>query len=151
MVRRVVSVNTLYLPCEYVLRNFRQRGRCIVYGLSLIHISRYYSYEGFEFILIYDIVVYSESMDQHIDHLREVVSRLKKSGLTVNPSKVNFAVNQFSFLGHIVSAEGKVSIDPERTRAIREFLPPRDAKGIARFLGMINYFHEYIPLSLIHI
>ena len=43
-------------------------------------------------------------MDQHIDHLREVLSRLKKAGLTVNPSKVNFAVKQFSFLGHIVSA-----------------------------------------------
>ena len=57
-----------------------------------------------------DIVVYSESMDQHIDHLREVLSRLKKAGLTVNPSKVNFAVNQFSFLGHIVSAEGKVCL-----------------------------------------
>ena len=39
----------------------------------------------------------------------------------------------------------RVSIDPERTRAIREFLPPRDAKGIARFLGMINYFHKYVP------
>ena len=39
----------------------------------------------------------------------------------------------------------RVSIDTERTRAIREFLPPRDAKGIARFLGMINYFHKYIP------
>ena len=52
-------------------------------------------------------------MDQHIDHLHEVLSRLKKAGLTVNPSKVNFAVKQFSSLGHIVSAEGKVSIDPE--------------------------------------
>ena len=84
-------------------------------------------------------------MDQHLKHLREVLSRLQKAGLTVNPKKVNFAVPQFSFLGHIVKANGKVSIDPERTRAIREFLPPRDAKGIARFLGMINYFHKYIP------
>ena len=101
----------------------------------------------FKFVYHYldDIVIYSESMDQHLHHLREVLSRLKKAGLTVNPSKVNFAVKQFSFLGHIVSADGKVSIDPERTRAIREFLPPRDTKGIARFLGMINYFHKYIP------
>ena len=63
----------------------------------------------------------------------------------MNPNKVSFAVPQFSFLGHIVKANGKVSIDPERTRAIREFAPPRDAKGIARFLGMVNYFHKYIP------
>ena len=59
-----------------------------------------------------DIVIYSESMDQHLHHLREVLSRLKKAGLTVNPSKVNSAVKQFSFLGHKVKADGKVSIDP---------------------------------------
>ena len=91
------------------------------------------------------MVIYSESMDQHLHHLHEVLSRLKKAGLTVNPSKVNFAVKQFSFLGHIVKTGGKVSIDPERTHAIREFLPPWVTKGIARFLGMINYFHRYIP------
>ena len=67
----------------------------------------------------------------------QALSWLQKAGLTVNPKKVNFAAPQFSFLGHIVKANGKVSIDPERTRAIREFSPPRDANGIA--------------LSLIHI
>ena len=42
-----------------------------------------------------DIVIYSESMDQHLKHLREVLSRLQKAGLTVIPKKVNFAVPQF--------------------------------------------------------
>ena len=74
-----------------------------------------------------DIVIYSESMELHLKHLREVLSRLLRAGLTVNPKKVNFAVSQFSFLGHIVKANGKVSIDPERTRTIIEFSPPRDA------------------------
>lgn len=92
-----------------------------------------------------DIVIYSKSMREHVNHLREVLSRLRQAGLTVNPEKVNFATSKFSFLGHIVSSDGNVSIDQERTRAIREFLPPCDAKGIARFLGMINYFHKYIP------
>lgn len=92
-----------------------------------------------------DIVIYSTSMDEHLNHLREVLHRLKKANLTVNPGKVKFAVTEFPFLGHIVTADGKVSIDPERTRAIREFAPPKDAKGIARFLGMVNYFQKYIP------
>ena len=40
----------------------------------------------------------------------------------------------------------KVRIDPERTRAIRKFLRPRDVKGFSRFLGMIYFYHKFIPL-----
>ena len=57
-----------------------------------------------------DIVIYSESMEQYLKHLREVLSRLQKAGLTVNPKKVNFAVPQFSFLGHIVKALSLIHI-----------------------------------------
>lgn len=101
----------------------------------------------FKFVYHYldDIVVYSDDMTQHIEHLREVLSRLKKANLTVNPSKVKFAVREFSFLGHVVTSDHKVKIDPDRTKAIREFKPPKDAKGVARFLGMVNYFNKYIP------
>jgi hypothetical protein len=38
-----------------------------------------------------------------------------------------------------------VRIDPERTRAIREFPTPRDTKGISRFIGMVNFYHKFIP------
>jgi hypothetical protein len=55
-----------------------------------------------------------------------------------------FATKEISFLGHIVSARG-VCIDRERTGAIRTFIPPKDAKGIARFVGMVNFYHKFIP------
>jgi hypothetical protein len=54
-----------------------------------------------------------------------------------------FATKEISFLGHIVSAGG-VRIDPERTQAIRAFTP-KDAKGISRFIGMVNFDHKFIP------
>jgi hypothetical protein len=38
-----------------------------------------------------------------------------------------------------------VKIDPERTRAIREFRAPRDVKGISQFIGMVNYYHKFVP------
>jgi hypothetical protein len=38
-----------------------------------------------------------------------------------------------------------VSVDPERTNAIRNFPPPSDVKGVARFIGMVNFFHKFIP------
>ena len=100
----------------------------------------------FNFVFHYldDLVVYSDSFEEHVLHLREVFLRLRNAGLTVNPAKVRFATPHLSFLGHIVGPSG-ISVDPSRTDAIRRFPPPRDVKGVARFIGMVNFFHKFIP------
>ena len=91
-----------------------------------------------------DVVIYSESFGAHLEHVRLALDRLRMDGLTVKPEKVVFATQEISFLGHLVSPAG-VRIDPERTRAIREFPIPRDTKGIGRFIGMVNFYHKFIP------
>jgi len=77
-------------------------------------------------------------------HIKTVLDRLRSAGLTVKPDKVVFATQEISLLGHVISPSG-VRIDPERTRLIRKFLPPRDGKGVSRFLGMIHFYHKFIP------
>jgi hypothetical protein len=96
------------------------------------------------FCYLDDLVVYSENFEQHIEHVNEVFKRLRKSGLTINPSKLKLAEKQIPFLGHLVSSQG-VSIDPDRTKSIREYPPPKDSKGIARFIGAIGYYSKFIP------
>lgn len=91
-----------------------------------------------------DVVIYSKTFDEHLEHLRQVLKRLGDAGLTIKPSKVTLARREISFLGHRVSAEG-ISIDHSRTRAIHEFRPPKSKKGIARFIGMVNFFRKFIP------
>lgn len=91
-----------------------------------------------------DLLVFSESWDEHVAHLDEVLTRLRRAGLTVNPEKVQFARDEISFLGHRVSARG-ICIDPERVQGIRDFPPPRDVRGVARFLGMVNFYRKFIP------
>jgi hypothetical protein len=100
----------------------------------------------FKFVSHYldDLVIYISNFDQHLGHVAQVLSRLRDAGLTVNPSNVVFAVQEISFLGHRVPTL-EVSIDPRRTEAIRRFLPPSDAKGTARFIGMVNFYHKFIP------
>jgi hypothetical protein len=100
----------------------------------------------FDFVYHYldDLVIYSETFEQHLDHVALVLSRFREAGLTVKPSKVAFAVQEISFLGHRVSPLG-VSIDPNRTRAIHDFPPPTDVRGIARFVGMVNFYQKFIP------
>ena len=73
-----------------------------------------------------------------------MLDRLRSAGLTVITEKVLFATQEISFLGHLVSA-AVVRINPERTRAIRNFPCQRDVKGISRFVGMANFFHKFIP------
>lgn len=91
-----------------------------------------------------DLVIFSQTYEEHLQHITEVFSRLRSAGLTVNPSKVAFCSHQLSFLGHLVTSQG-VRIDPDRTSRIRDFPAPKDAKGVARFIGMVNYFHKFIP------
>ena len=100
----------------------------------------------FKFVYHYvdDLVIYSATYEEHLVQLREVLERLRAAGLTVNPGKVRFASDRLSFLGYNISAQG-VTIDPERTRSILDFPPPKSVKDIARFIGMINYFGKFIP------
>jgi len=99
----------------------------------------------FEFVYHYldDVVIYSESFEEHLEHIRLVLDHLRQAGLTVKPQKVVFATQEI-FLGHLVSP-GCVCIDPERTTPIREFPIPQDAKGLAHFIGMVNFYHKFIP------
>jgi hypothetical protein len=109
-------------------------------------LDKIFSDVKFKFVYHYldDLVVFSSSFDEHILHLRKVFSRLQHAGVTVNPAKVKFAARHLSFLGHLVSPAG-VTVDPASTRALRNFPAPKDAKGVAHFIGMVNFFHKFIP------
>jgi hypothetical protein len=79
-----------------------------------------------------------------VEHVNQVLSRLRDAGLTVKSDKVVFATQEISFLGHLICPAG-VRVDPARTKAIETFPLPRDAKRIAGFIGMVNFYHKFIP------
>jgi hypothetical protein len=103
------------------------------------------------------MVIYRWTFEEHLGHITVVPDRLREAGLTMKPQNVVFATKEISFLGHLISPGG-VKIDPQRTRAIREFPVPRDVKGISRFVGMVNYYHKLMthfanvaaPLNALH-
>ena len=109
-------------------------------GNELFHDLRFRNLVNF----LDDFVLYAETFEELMTVLDEVLSRFQKAGMTINPKKLQIAVQKISYLGHLISSRG-LEIDPERTRAIREFEPPKDAKGIARFLGMIQFYGKFIP------
>lgn len=90
-----------------------------------------------------DLVIYSNTAEAHIKHVREVLSRLREANLTVNPNKISLAKNGVHFLGFIVK-NGKLFIDPSRTEAIRTYPTPKTIKHVQRFLGMVAFFGKFL-------
>jgi hypothetical protein len=96
-----------------------------------------------------DILVYSESEEEHLVHLEKIFMRLKEEKFYLKRSKCLFGVSKLVWRGHQIG-EGKRSIDPEKSGAIQSFLRPRNAQELHSFLGLIQYCREYLPnLSLL--
>ena len=101
--------------------------------------------ENFEILLLYldDILVFSKTIEEHLQRLDKVFSKLKSHGLKMKPSKCNFFHTSVKYLGHIVSADG-VSTDPEKTEAIRSWPTPTSEKELRSFLGLAGYYRRFV-------
>ena len=100
--------------------------------------------EDFLFVYIDDILVASANAKEHRHHLRLLFKRLAEHDLVVNMAKCLFGVDTIDFLAHRVTAQG-IEMLPERIEAIRQFPQPQDAKALNEFLGMVNFYHRFVP------
>jgi reverse transcriptase-like protein/integrase-like protein/chromodomain-containing protein len=98
----------------------------------------------FALVYIDDIVVYSKTFEEHLQHLDLVLSTIAKSGITLSPPKSHIGYQSLSLLGQKVSRLG-MSTDSEKIAAIRDLEAPRNINELQMFLGMVVYFAAYIP------
>ncbi|VDI67441.1 Hypothetical predicted protein, partial [Mytilus galloprovincialis] len=91
-----------------------------------------------------DVLICSETFEQHMSDLQEVFDRFRNAGLKLNPQKCTFANSSAIFLGHHISKEGIRPLS-DRVRALNEFPPPQNVKQLRRALGMFNWFRKFIP------
>jgi hypothetical protein len=90
-----------------------------------------------------DILVYSQNEQEHEEHLRKVLQRLRHCQLYAKLSKCEFGISEVLFLGHIINQEG-LAIDLKKVATILEWKAPKDVRGIKSFIGMAGYYHRFI-------
>ena len=87
-------------------------------------------------IVIYldDLTVYSKKREHHFEDLEKVLSRCRQHGVSLNPKKSIFFVEEGKLLGHIISRDG-IKIDPERVKAIQKLSFPTNRSDLKPFFG----------------
>lgn len=95
-------------------------------------------------IYLDDIVVYGETPEEFLENLRAVFVRLREHRLRLKREKCQFGLEEITYLGHVVNANG-IALSEERKQGILAMNSPKTTKQVRSFFGMANYFREFIP------
>lgn len=103
---------------------------------------------SWKFALCYvdDIIIFSKNFEEHLEHINEILKRIKSAGLKLSPSKCKFAQEKLHYLGHIISKSG-IEADPRKVEKILNLVSPKDQKGVKSLLGLTNYYkNSYLDI-----
>jgi hypothetical protein len=100
-----------------------------------------------DFVIVFvdDVSVMSPSLEAHAIHLVEVVQRLTKAGLILNPSKSHFGCISVNLLGFVLSENG-VAVDKRKLTNVADWPTPSTGLQLMHFLGVANYMRDHCPL-----
>nr|AAX92822.1 retrotransposon protein, putative, Ty3-gypsy sub-class [Oryza sativa Japonica Group] len=99
--------------------------------------------DKFVVVIIDNILVYSQSEEDHQQHLRLVLGKLREHQLYAKLSKCEFWLSEMKFLGHVISAKG-VAVDPETVIAVTDWKQPKTVTQVRSFLGLAGYYRRFI-------
>lgn len=127
---------------EYVVMPF---GLCNAPGTfqSFINATLREYLDDFATAYLDDILIYSDTREEHIEHVNKVLDRLEKAGLFLEIDKCEFFVAEVKYLGLIVKTEG-IKMDPVKVEAIVNWKAPRNLKDVQAFLGFANFYRRFI-------
>ncbi|KAH6588894.1 hypothetical protein BASA50_010428 [Batrachochytrium salamandrivorans] len=96
-------------------------------------------------VLVYldDIVIYSDTMDEHVKQVQSVLGVLRDNGLYCKAEKCHFYQTEIKYLGYIISSNG-IRMDPSKISAVQEWPTPRKVRDLQVFLGFTNFYRSLI-------
>ena len=100
----------------------------------------------YKFCAVYldDIIIYSDTAENHLIHLDKVLKAVEKIGLRIKIQKCTLFAKEVHYLGHLIS-HNSIKVPPDNTKLIKEWPIPNTLRELRSFLGKCNYFREHIP------
>ncbi|KAK9044452.1 hypothetical protein V6N11_058352 [Hibiscus sabdariffa] len=99
--------------------------------------------DKFVVVFIDDILIYSQTKEEHAEHLRIVLQTLRDKQLFAKFSKCEFWLNEVTFLGHVISADG-IKVDPKKIQSILDWRPLKNVGEVRSFLGLAGYYRRFV-------
>ena len=90
-----------------------------------------------------DVIIATETVEDHFVRLREVLECLKKAGFKCRVSKCSFMKTQTKYLGRVIKQDGMMP-DPKAVVKLQQWNPPRNRSELSSFFGFTNYYREFI-------
>jgi hypothetical protein len=100
--------------------------------------------DKFVVVFIDDILIYSKNEEEHAEHFRVVLQRLREHKLYAKFSKCDFWLKEVQFLGHIISKDG-ISMDPEKIQDVLNWSAPTSVSEIRSFMGLAGHYRWFVP------
>ena len=108
-------------------------------------------------IYLDDLIIFSSTLEEHLERLDIVLRRLKECNLKLNLKKCKFLQTKVKYVGHIVSENG-VEADPEKIEKIRNWPTPKNAEEVRQFTSFAGYYRRFVkdfskiakPLTELH-
>jgi hypothetical protein len=97
----------------------------------------------FVVVYFYDILIYSESLDEYIEHLRAAFGALRKARLFANLEKCTFCTDRVALLGYVVTPQG-IEVDEAKIEAIKSWSIPTTLTQLRSFLGLAEFYRHFV-------
>ena len=91
-----------------------------------------------------DIIIFSNSEEEHLAHIEEIFRRLEAADLKMKRSKCDFFKKHIHYLGHLISADGIRPLK-DKLDTIQDMPAPRSSKEVKQFLGLAGYYRKFVP------
>src|SRR3954469_20000259 len=133
---------TRYGSYEYTVMSFGLTNAPATFSRLMNYIFMEYL-DKFVVVYLDDILIYSKNDEEHVEHLRLILTKLREHKLYAKYSKCEFWLPGVTDLGHVISKDG-IAVNPEHIQSILEWTPPNTIKQVRIFLGLTSYCRRFV-------